>query len=188
MTLLCRRNVQCTRTNKTFAKIHRTFDSYRAPSCISASVSEDSDITAAEETLQSRTLLAYICEDVLLAGRTVESLQGRQYTYSVLLNKEENKVHHLVLTVWRADEVAEKPPHLETIQSGEVYKHLIERFTSADDLILVYGPLVDATVAAFRLHRKAVTVGCPEVEEEIRLMVRQSTLMDSSDPYEYSDD
>ncbi|XP_030853064.1 uncharacterized protein LOC115929065 [Strongylocentrotus purpuratus] len=149
---------------------------------------QDSDITAAEETLQSRTLLAYICEDVLLAGRTVESLQGRQYTYSVLLNKEENKVHHLVLTVWRADEVAEKPPHLETIQSGEVYKHLIERFTSADDLILVYGPLVDATVAAFRLHRKAVTVGCPEVEEEIRLMVRQSTLMDSSDPYEYSDD
>ena len=49
---------------------------------------QDSDITAAEETLQSRTLLAYICEDVLLAGRTVESLQGRQYTYSVLLNKE----------------------------------------------------------------------------------------------------
>lgn len=57
-------------------------------------------------------------------------------------SSSENKVHHLVLTVWRADEVAEKPPHLETIQSGEVYKHLIERFTSADDLILVYGPLV----------------------------------------------
>ncbi|XP_030840298.1 uncharacterized protein LOC105440669, partial [Strongylocentrotus purpuratus] len=141
----------------------------------------DSDITAAEETLQSRTLLAYICEDVLLAGRTVSLCKEG----SIRIREQGTS---LVLTVWRADEVAEKPPHLETIQSGEVYKHLIERFTSADDLILVYGPLVDATVAAFRLHRKAVTVGCPEVEEEIRLMVRQSTLMDSSDPYEYSDD
>ena len=63
-------------------------------------------------------------------------------TFLVLFSSD-NKVQHLVVTVWRPDGIVEKPPQLDTVLtlSKGFYRTLVERFSSIDDMILVYGPI-----------------------------------------------
>lgn len=155
-------------------------------SLVLTSVQEETDAEKEHDrVLSPQATLAYFCRDVVGAAAVIKKI-NKSHTYSVILDKQGNSIHHLITTIARKDGIDERPPQMPAMlgRSDDVFRSLIDQSTRPQDTILVD---VDgagaAAVICMGKKRRAVLIADEEEEARVRGML--SLEMDSDDTFDF---